>query len=487
MPLLQTMNECKNHYMKPLYLLLFVFNGLTLYGQHYSPADSLEMLRLYNQMKNGSVTDMQKNFSDPNYLKQKNTPTEWKDSFRVERNTKEADLMVRLGDIDNFGFGWDLGYDPLSGKPTQTAHTYPYQPGKNDVPPTDCIMVPTGYKGPCIQGKCDGYTKTTQRPGNLPKPFIIPYHLDGLAIHSAKLQMFVDDFQAPVLGSYFRVSLNGKRVPYLESMINTLQQTGPVGKLITFSLDPALFSELEKDTLKIFIDDPVHNIGDGFAIDFIRLLINPKNIPVGNISGTVYDKDSRKPIPGAQLTIGDDIKATTDNNGNYEMKNVPAGLAILNVLKDGYQDTSVNTDLTSEKAVTGFNIYLRKKDPDPLSNLANDLDKKGHAEVYEILFDPGKATIKDASLPVLKELAAYMKSVPAKKYVISGHTDNVGDSKSNLALSKSRAESVVAWLVTNGAGGNRLEAKGYGSSMPIATNDTETGRARNRRVQVDSE
>ena len=473
--------------MKHLSILLIVALSHIASAQHYNAADSVQLMKVYNQMKNaGSVADLQQNFSDPTFLKQKNTPPEWKDSFRVDHNTSEADLVVRLGDIDNFGFGWDLGYDPLSGKPTQTSHRYPYKPGKNDPAPTDCIMVPTGYKGPCVQGKCDGYTKLTARPDNLPKPFVIPFRLHGLVIHSAKLQLFTDDFQAPIMGSYFRVSINGKRVPYLESMINTLQQTGPVGKLITFTIDPSLFSELEKDTLKIFIDDPVHNTGDGYAIDFIRLLINPKNIPTGTISGTVTDKDSRKPIPGAQVTIGDNIKATTDNNGNYEIKDVPAGLAILNVLKDGYQDTAANTDLTSEKAVTGFNICMRKKNADPLSSLANDMDKKGHAEIYEILFDPGKDVVKDASRPALQELLNYIKSVPGKKLIISGHTDNIGDAKSNMALSEKRAESVVAWLVANGISRNQLAAKGYGSGMPLATNDTETGRARNRRVQVDA-
>ena len=65
---------------------------------------------------------------------------------------------------------------------------------------------------------------------------------------------------------------------------------------------------------------------------------------------------------------------------------------------------------------------------------------------------------------------------------LSGHTDNVGSEADNLTLSQNRADAVVAYLIQNGIKANRLTAKGYGETMPVATNDTEEGKQLNRRV-----
>ena len=69
------------------------------------------------------------------------------------------------------------------------------------------------------------------------------------------------------------------------------------------------------------------------------------------------------------------------------------------------------------------------------------------------------------------------------KIEISGHTDNVGDDKSNQVLSENRAKSVYQYLTTNGIVAERLSYKGFGETVPIASNDTEEGRAQNRRTE----
>jgi outer membrane protein OmpA-like peptidoglycan-associated protein len=102
-----------------------------------------------------------------------------------------------------------------------------------------------------------------------------------------------------------------------------------------------------------------------------------------------------------------------------------------------------------------------------------------------IFFDTGRATIQEVSFPLLREVAAAINAAPEiVKVQVSGHTDSEGDDQSNLALSQARADSVRTFLVTyGGVNPERLVARGFGETMPIADNATEEGRAQNRRVE----
>jgi outer membrane protein OmpA-like peptidoglycan-associated protein len=99
-------------------------------------------------------------------------------------------------------------------------------------------------------------------------------------------------------------------------------------------------------------------------------------------------------------------------------------------------------------------------------------------------FATGKDIIKKESLPSLDELAALMKKYPGWKLKIEGHTDNQGARASNVTLSKKRAEAVKKYLVSKGIEASRFEVKWYGPDRPIAPNDTEEGRQKNRRVEM---
>jgi len=101
-----------------------------------------------------------------------------------------------------------------------------------------------------------------------------------------------------------------------------------------------------------------------------------------------------------------------------------------------------------------------------------------------INFDFNKATIKPESEPILDEVAAYLKANPNVKMEIQGHTDSKGTAAYNLKLSDKRAAAVKAYLIKDEAiKADRLETKGLGLTKPIAPNDTEENRARNRRVE----
>ena len=102
----------------------------------------------------------------------------------------------------------------------------------------------------------------------------------------------------------------------------------------------------------------------------------------------------------------------------------------------------------------------------------------------DVNFETGKADLKVESFPVLDELVAYLNRKDDEKIEIGGHTDNVGKPTANILLSMERAKSVMAYVITKGIDPSRLTAKGYGSSVPVASNVTAAGKAMNRRTEV---
>jgi len=101
-----------------------------------------------------------------------------------------------------------------------------------------------------------------------------------------------------------------------------------------------------------------------------------------------------------------------------------------------------------------------------------------------IEFKSGSAAVKSSSYPLLKKVADVEKRCPNLKFSVEGHTDNVGKKASNLALSQRRSTSVKKLLTKFGVKAKLIEAKGYGSTKPVADNATATGRQKNRRIEI---
>jgi len=117
--------------------------------------------------------------------------------------------------------------------------------------------------------------------------------------------------------------------------------------------------------------------------------------------------------------------------------------------------------------------------------LASDITRTGHSAVYGIYFDTGKADVKPESDAALKEIAKLLQQNAALKLHVVGHTDNVGQLASNMDLSHRRADAVVKVLTEKyGVAAARLDAQGVGPLAPVASNDSEDGRAKNRRVEL---
>ncbi len=99
-------------------------------------------------------------------------------------------------------------------------------------------------------------------------------------------------------------------------------------------------------------------------------------------------------------------------------------------------------------------------------------------------FDVAKATIRPSSFPQLEELLEYLQWKTDTKIEIDGHTDNTGKDADNLLLSQQRSDAVKAWLVKKGITADRIIAKGFGATQPVADNSDEDGRQRNRRIEL---
>jgi len=117
--------------------------------------------------------------------------------------------------------------------------------------------------------------------------------------------------------------------------------------------------------------------------------------------------------------------------------------------------------------------------------MAKEIDSKGSVAIYGIYFDTGKADIKPESGPTFQQIAKLMKSHPSLKLLVVGHTDNQGSFSYNMDLSTRRAKAVINELTSRyRLDRNRLKAVGVGYACPKATNRTDEGRAKNRRVEL---
>ncbi|KAF0200488.1 MAG: Cna B domain-containing [Bacteroidetes bacterium] len=276
-----------------------------------------------------------------------NDRAKWELKTSVEKNTTEAEMVIRVGDIDNFGFGFEEAYNPFSGELTDP-HAYPWETDPDDPDGTDRIMVVSGFSDD-LAGSTDGYKQSTSRPENSVRPVVFRFSTEGTKVNAASLQLFVDDFQAPVFNTKFTATVNGTRFNELEKMLNSLNQTGPVGKLVTVNLPPEMLEAVKSGQLSILIDDAVTGAGDGFAIDFTRILINPKASGNRRITGKVIDKTTGKPLEGATVSSSGIVKAITTAEGTYTLSGVPGGFNYVTASKTGYASSTATVEVSDSK------------------------------------------------------------------------------------------------------------------------------------------
>ena len=156
-------------------------------------------------------------------------------------------------------------------------------------------------------------------------------------------------------------------------------------------------------------------------------------------------------------------------------------------------DKELWMEVSHSNIPSGMCIYLRLIEIEGLKQdvtidaaaMAKGLNEGGGVAIYGIYFDTGKSELMPESGPELDEIAKLLKDQPTLRVFIVGHTDMVGDPAVNVRLSQSRAQAVVEALVTKkGVVSARLVPFGAGPYAPVATNKTDEGRAKNRRVEL---
>lgn len=334
------------------------------------------------------------------------------------------------------------------------------------------LTVPTQAAASCVR----------QRQLTMPTPIVLSVgELPG-KIDSVIVQIFVDDFQAPLYHSYFQVSLNGTRIPSFEDVINSLDQSGPIGKLVSMRLLPEYWPLLKSGTVNLLIDDPTTHVQDGYAVDFVRILVNPHKFQYQvSLAATVTDADKHAPIVGATVNAALQ-SAVTDSAGKCELKGIPAGLVVATATAPGYDDGSVAVDLSAGQA--GRADILLHAHQESTAALEKSIAQTGMATIYGIHFDTDSSTLRADSMPALNAVLGLINGRSGSRWIIAGHTDNQGSDALNIPLSKARAASVISWLTAHGIASNRLEPDGFGATRPVADNATANGRALNRRVEV---
>lgn len=123
--------------------------------------------------------------------------------------------------------------------------------------------------------------------------------------------------------------------------------------------------------------------------------------------------------------------------------------------------------------------------PAPKKVIKEDVKKRLEFAARSILFESSKSTIRPKSYPMLNEVVTILKEYTDYSLRMLGHTDNSGNSESNLILSQARVDEVRQYLISKGIAESRLEAIGFGSQRQITTNDTPAGRTENRRVEME--
>jgi outer membrane protein OmpA-like peptidoglycan-associated protein len=211
----------------------------------------------------------------------------------------------------------------------------------------------------------------------------------------------------------------------------------------------------------------------------IRLTPEEKPNPVVMIYGTVYDKETNKPISAdiiyQDLNSHKDVGEARANpkDGSYKII-LPYGTIYgFHADKVGYYSESDNINLTDVKEYKEIkrDLYLT---PIKVGN---------KIKLNNVFFVQSKPELISTSYPELDRLVEIMKTNPTLKIDIAGHTDNIGDPAKNQKLSEERVKVIKDYLLKNGIDGSRVTGKGYGGTKPVASNENEETRKMNRRVE----
>ena len=240
---------------------------------------------------------------------------------------------------------------------------------------------------------------------------------------------------------------------------------------------------VSKDNNSEFV---MHNYKSGFAKSGYEIMISIANEELGVSDRPHTWKDKYYESGGyynglnnVKFGLGIGFPNWKDNHsfivarGHEDGKDIYA--IIYTLVDDNY--TLITQDVIEVEAVETGLVSV--------DNISSDITKKGHIAIYGIHFETGKSTLKTESAGALTTIADYINKHPDKKFYIVGHTDNTGDFSANMTLSEDRAKSVMTELTAKyHVNIGQLKAYGVSSLVPVFSNTTEEGKAKNRRVEI---
>ena len=209
----------------------------------------------------------------------------------------------------------------------------------------------------------------------------------------------------------------------------------------------------------------------------VILALNTRPNKTFYVNGFIADAESKKPLSGEVVLMNPAEENSTmqiqvDSNGYFIL-----GLPYLDSI--GIRVNSKGHEFASTLlSLENINNLASK----PLEFNLAPIVKTFTRNFKNIFFDINLATLDKKSFIELDAVVTYLETTPSAAILIEGHTDNKGDSVQNLVLSSKRAGSIASYLIKKGIVANRISTKGLGDTKPIDTNNTEEGRAKNRRT-----
>ena len=249
--------------------------------------------------------------------------------------------------------------------------------------------------------------------------------------------------------------------------------------------DDDIFYVISPDNRKAYFTS-FREGGMGEKDNYLVTFLDRKETPLTLMKGIVND-ESGKPARNVQITVTDNETGevvahyhTNKKTGAYLFILTPGKNYNITYQADGHLFYSENMEIPKKSNYYEINKAVQ----------LNPIVVGSKIVLNNIFFDFDKATLRQASNVEINNLVRLLKGNPNLKVEISGHTDNKGDAAYNLKLSEQRAQAIVSQLALSGIDPSRMQARGYGKTMPVAPNtnsngtDNPAGRQLNRRVEL---
>jgi outer membrane protein OmpA-like peptidoglycan-associated protein len=200
------------------------------------------------------------------------------------------------------------------------------------------------------------------------------------------------------------------------------------------------------------------------------------------VHGRVLVKETDEPVVNATVSTTDNLSVTSNASGEFVFRNIPTGFEVIRASANGFVDGTGTADIGQGDDNPEVIIYLEKGKSAKFKDQQIQVGQS--VTLYSILFDQGKAEIKPESKSELDKLVTFMQENPGAEIEISGHTSAEGERNLNISLSYKRVKACKDYIVSKSIPEDRIIAVGFGPDRPVAPNDSEVNRAKNRRVEM---